>query len=407
MPKPKSVKAKSAPAAQPHENGAEHAAPADAHPQAGGEAFEDELDLFDAEDSGEDGEEGADASAAGVPHVPESVDVMVDAASHLKRLDQFLAVEVPHYSRNHLKQLIEDGLVTVGGQVQTSPSKKVQAGQRVQAELRPTAQSLSFTPEPMDLNIVYEDDDLLVVNKPVGLVVHPAAGNWSGTLLNGLLAHHAGAVILPRAGIVHRLDKDTSGLMVVGKTLEACTRLTRAIADRKVHRQYRALVWGDPPIEFSIDAPIGRDPVSRVKMAVVRSGKPARTDVKVKGLLEVDHRFRTPKGVVRGEVAAVECVLHTGRTHQIRVHLSNRQYPLVADSLYGGPQALGMERQALHAFRLMFEHPITGEKLAFRAAMPEDLSTAWQQVVHNESEDDEFDDFDDEEFDDEFEDDWE
>jgi 23S rRNA pseudouridine1911/1915/1917 synthase len=406
MPKPKSVKAKSAAAVLPDEFQGDPVAPSEGQmpPE---EAEFDELVLDDVDGANDDGDDEGDSGAGSAAYVPEAVDVTVDAAHHLKRLDQFLALEVPHYSRNHLKQLIEDGLVTVGGQPQTSPSKKVQAGQRVQAQLRPTAQSLSFTPEAMALNVVYEDDDLLVVNKPVGLVVHPAAGNWSGTLLNGLLAHHAGAVVLPRAGIVHRLDKDTSGLMVVGKTLEACTRLTRAIADRKVHRQYRALVWGDPPIQFSIDAPIGRDPVSRVKMAVVRTGKPARTDVKVRGVLSVDHRFRTPKGVVRGEVAAVECTLHTGRTHQIRVHLSNRQYPLVADALYGGPQALGMERQALHAFRLSFEHPITGEKLVFRAAMPEDLSTAWQQVVHNEPEDEAFDDFDDEDFDDEFEDDWE
>jgi 23S rRNA pseudouridine1911/1915/1917 synthase len=302
---------------------------------------------------------------------------------HGKRLDQWLAVHASTFSRSHLKNLIEDGAVSVEGQTITSPSRKLHAGQKVQAELRPTAQAMSFAPEAMGLNVVFEDAHLMVIHKPVGMVVHPAAGNWSGTLLNGLLAHHEAAAHLPRAGIVHRLDKDTSGLMVVGKTVEACTALSRAIAAHDVRRQYRALVWGAPPEKFRIEAPIGRDPVSRVKMAVVKGGKPAMTDVVTLASLPVEQKIRTTGGVVQGEVSAVECTLHTGRTHQIRVHLSSRQHPLLADAVYGGKPELGMARQSLHAFRLAFAHPQSGESLTFEAEMPSDMACAWEQVVHN------------------------
>ena len=201
-----------------------------------------------------------------------------------------------------------------------------------------------------------------------GLVVHPAPGNWSGTLLNGLLAHHPGAAALPRAGIVHRLDKDTSGLMVVAKTLPAMTALVRAIAAREVRREYLALVHGVPrEARFSVEAPIGRDPVSRVRMAVVPGGKPARTDFE---------RLAAGEGV-----AALQCRLHTGRTHQIRVHLASRGHPLVADALYGGREALGLRRQALHARRLGFVHPGSGAALQFEAPPPADLATAWSELA--------------------------
>jgi 23S rRNA pseudouridine1911/1915/1917 synthase len=303
----------------------------------------------------------------------------VDAAGHGRRLDQWLAARATEFSRNHLQALIERGCVQVDGKVIDQPSRKVASGQLVQARLEPTAQSLAFVPEAMALPIVFEDEHLLVINKPVGLVVHPAAGHWGGTLLNGLLAHHEAALQLPRAGIVHRLDKDTSGLMVVGKSLQACTALTRAIAAREVHRQYRALVWGHPPEQVRIDAPVGRDPVSRIKMGVIASGKPAMTDVRTLATAE----WVSDSGGAERTISAVECTLHTGRTHQIRVHMASRRWPLVADALYGGAPALGLQRQALHAFRLALAHPLSGESLTFEASLPPDMALAWAQVVHN------------------------
>ena len=301
---------------------------------------------------------------------------------HGQRLDAWLSACIPAYSRSHLKGLIEAGAVQVDGQAAMSASRKVAQGQVVDIVLQATAQSQAFVPEPMALPIVFEDEHLLVVDKPAGLVVHPAAGNWSGTLMNGLLAHHAGAASLPRAGIVHRLDKDTSGLMVVGKTLEAVTALSRAIAAREVKRQYLALAHGQVPESESVCSSIGRDPVTRVRMAVVPSGKPARTDVQRLLCAQVPAPAPAPSG--RDEdarparwVSGVLCTLHTGRTHQIRVHLSSRRHPLVADALYGGAPLLGMARQALHAARLGFVHPITGEALRFEAALPADMAAAW------------------------------
>ncbi|NCT81558.1 MAG: RluA family pseudouridine synthase [Comamonadaceae bacterium] len=296
----------------------------------------------------------------------------VDAAGHGERLDRWLTGLAPEFSRNHLQSLIERGCVAVDGRPLLKAAHKLRAGQRVEVELQPTDESRAFRAEPMALDFVFEDEHLAVVNKPAGLVVHPAAGNWSGTLMNGLLAHHPAAAGLPRAGIVHRLDKDTSGLMVVGKTLEAVTALTRQIAAREVHREYLALAWGRVEEAFSVDAPLRRDPVSRVKMAVAPAhlGKPARTDVFPLGLGEVGGRA----------VSAVHCVLHTGRTHQIRVHLAHSGHPLLADVLYGGAPALGLARQALHAARLSFTHPVTGAALALRAPLPADLAAAWVQV---------------------------
>src|SRR5690606_12122246 len=192
---------------------------------------------------------------------------------------------------------------------------------------------------------------------------------------------HPGAMALARAGIVHRLDKDTSGLMVVGKTLEAVTALSRAIAERAVRRQYIALVHGAVDEPFTVDAPIGRDPVSRIRMAVVASGKPARTDVRrlLQGVLAAPEGEELPahaQGARKRSVSLLECTLHSGRTHQIRVHLASRKLPLVADALYGGAPALGLARQALHAFRLAFEHPATGEQLLFEAPLPTDMALA-------------------------------
>ncbi|WP_374318831.1 RluA family pseudouridine synthase [Aquabacterium sp.] len=325
--------------------------------------------------SGAEEWDGDDEGAAGQVEAPPewaSKESLVATADRGHRLDAWLAVLAPEYSRSHLKTLIESGCVTVDGSLVSTASRKVVPGQRIAVLLRPTAQSQAFVAEKMDLPIVYEDDALIVINKPPGMVVHPAAGNWSGTLMNGLLAHHAGASALPRAGIVHRLDKDTSGLMVVGKTIEAVTALSRAIADRAVRRQYVALVHGLAPDAMEVDAPIGRDPVSRVRMAVQGAGKPARTDVRC--LMRT--RARLDDGW--GQYSAVECTLHTGRTHQIRVHLSSKGLPLVADVLYGGKPALGMGRQALHAFRLGFIHPSTGEACQFESPLPSDMASAWR-----------------------------
>ncbi|WP_083440340.1 RluA family pseudouridine synthase [Aquincola tertiaricarbonis] len=291
----------------------------------------------------------------------------VSADEHGQRLDKVLVAHAGEFSRSHLQALIERGHVLLDGVPAGTASRKLKMGQAVAMALVPTAQSRSFRAEPMALQVVFEDEHLLVVDKPAGLVVHPAAGNWSGTLLNGLLAHHAGAFDLPRAGIVHRLDKDTSGLMVVAKTLPAMTTLTRAIAAREVHRAYLALVHGEMKLlPFTVEAPVGRDPHTRVRMAVVGSGKPARTDVQ-------------PLAARQG-VCAVRCTLHTGRTHQIRVHMASRGHPLVADMLYGGRPLLGLSRQALHAAQLRFAHPVDGRELAFEAPPPADLAAAWSVI---------------------------
>lgn len=287
---------------------------------------------------------------------------------HGQRLDKAVVAMAGEFSRNHLQELIEAGHVLVNGAPSTSPSRKVLAGQLLSVALVPTAESRAFVPEALPIHIVFEDHHLLVVDKAPGMVVHPAAGNWSGTLLNALLAHHPGGAGLSRAGIVHRLDKNTSGLMVVGKTVPAVTALSRAIAAREVHRQYLAIAHGEIRAdEFSVEAPIGRDPQSRIRMSVVGTGKPARTDVEV---------------IARSSgFSAVRCTLHTGRTHQIRVHLMSRGHPLVADTVYGGREALGLSRQALHATRLAFAHPISGAPMSFDAAPPADFASAWNNVL--------------------------
>ncbi|PXW98622.1 ribosomal large subunit pseudouridine synthase D [Sphaerotilus hippei] len=327
----------------------------------------------------EDTEEGVDPGGGlAEGGEPETRTATVDAAAHGLRLDRWLVGVAPEFSRSHLQTLIEAGHVRCAGQVLASASRKVTAGQVIAVVLQPTAHSTAFRPEPMALDVVHEDAALLVLHKPAGLVVHPAAGHWSGTLLNGLLAHHAAAAGLPRAGIVHRLDKDTSGLMVVAKTLEAQTALVRAIAAREVRREYLALIHGRPAWSVhTLEAAIGRDPVSRVRMAVVASGKPARTDVRVLAVA-------TPEGG-RASVAAVHCKLHTGRTHQIRVHLSQAGHPLLADAVYGGKPVLGLQRQALHAARLSLHHPVTGAWMVFEAPLPDDLAQAWASMAGDQA----------------------
>ncbi len=305
--------------------------------------------------------------------VPERREAEAGPQELALRVDKWLVQLAPEFSRNHLQGLIERGCVTLDGQRVTQASRKPRLGQWLVVDLVPTEEALAFRPEPLALDIVFEDEHLLVVNKPAGLVVHPAAGNWSGTLMNGLLAHHARAATLPRAGIVHRLDKDTSGLMVVGKSLAAVTALVRMIAAREVHREYLALAHARTPDEWTVDAPIGRDPQNRTRMAVVGGGKPARTDF----FKLAEGEWRDPRGLVR-TVSALHCVLHSGRTHQIRVHAASRGHPLISDALYGGAQALDVPRQALHAARLGFAHPITGDAMRFEAPLPPELAAGWQ-----------------------------
>lgn len=288
----------------------------------------------------------------------------IDARHHGGRLDRALAALVPEFSRSYLQQLVEAGAVTLDGKTVTRAAHKVKAGEAGTIELRATPQSQAFRPEPVPIQVVHEDEHVLVIDKPAGLVVHPAAGNWSGTLLNGLLARDPQAAALPRAGIVHRLDKDTSGLMVVARTRVAMDALVRQIAAREVSRQYLALAhrpWEGARTR-TVDAPIGRDPRNRLRMAVVEGGKPATTTF---DLVEST-----------GQGCWVRATLHTGRTHQIRVHMAHIGHPLVADALYGGAAAAGLQRQALHAFRLAFEHPVTGSALEFHAPLPADLREA-------------------------------
>lgn len=288
---------------------------------------------------------------------------------HGLRLDNALVQLVTEFSRSYLKQLIERGAARLNGLVVLKAATKVKAGDKLSIELHATPQSQAFKPEIVDFEVVYEDEYLLVINKPAGLVVHPAPGNWTGTLLNGLLERYDEAKLLPRAGIVHRLDKDTSGLMVVARTRLTMDALVKKIADRDVRRQYLALAhnkWMGPR-HLDVNEPIGRDPRNRLRMAVValdkQSGKTAKTS------------FTLLQNCEQG--CLIQCRLHTGRTHQIRVHMAFLGHPLVADAVYGGSVAAGMSRQSLHAERLEFEHPMTGHVMRFEAPPPPDLVQAF------------------------------
>jgi 23S rRNA pseudouridine1911/1915/1917 synthase len=328
----------------------------------------------------------------------------VDHDSHGERLDRMLARVLPEWSRSYLQQLIDEGLVTINGQAAKKSASRLTAGEEISIELKPTAQSQAFRPEKIPLDVVFEDEHLLVVNKQPGLVVHPAAGNWSGTLLNALLARDACFATMPRAGIVHRLDKDTSGLMVVAKTRQTMDALVAIIAARDVKRQYLALAHGQWLREspYRLSAAMARDPKTRTKMTVVEQtetyGKEAITDFEL--LQNSEHSTQTgcaqeaekaqnsaknTRKNYRADpergYALLRCSLHTGRTHQIRVHAAHLGHPLVADDIYGGANAVGMTRQALHAQRLAFVHPMTGEAMSFEAKLPADLQQACDQLA--------------------------
>ncbi len=289
-----------------------------------------------------------------------------------QRFDQILPGMFQGYSRSHLAAEIKAGRIRLDGHV-VAPRTLVHGGEAI--EWARTAEPvLGDRPEAIALDIVYEDADLLVVNKPAGLVVHPGAGNRDGTLLNALLHHDAALAQVPRAGIVHRLDKDTSGLLVVARTLPAQTALAAMLAARDVHRRYVAIVNGVPVAGGTVDAPLDRHPSDRLRRAVREGGRPAVTHYRVR------EKFRAQ--------ALLQCELETGRTHQIRVHLAHAGWPLVGDPSYGRGLRLprgaapalaealrGFRRQALHAEHLAFVHPVTGETMAFDAPLPPDLRT--------------------------------
>ena len=280
------------------------------------------------------------------------------------RLDQALARLLPQYSRNRIADWVRHERVRVRGAT-AKPKQKVWGGERVRIDPAVDPMTTAFAPEPGRLVITYEDDQLLIIDKPAGLVVHPGSGNWGGTMLNALLHHSPQLAHVPRAGIVHRLDKDTSGLLAVAKTVTAQIHLVRQLAARTVGRTYHALVIGDVEHGARIDAPIGRHPVHRTRMAVIRSGREARTSYRP---LE---RF--------GSATLLECKLDTGRTHQIRVHLASIGHPLLGDPVYGrrdtalAAEIAQLKRQALHAQRLELEHPVSGRRLAWLSPLPRDL----------------------------------
>lgn len=295
----------------------------------------------------------------------------VPAADAGRRLDQALAGLFPDFSRTRLGDLAREGRVRIDG-VARRASWRVAGGERVVLALPPDAARGADRPEPLPLAVVYEDPDLFVLDKPPGLTVHPGAGRPSGTLLNALLARDPALAALPRAGLVHRLDRDTSGLLLVARRPRAYRSLVAALAVRAIHRRYDALVWGTPPAQGLVDAPLGRHPAHRTRRAVVPGGRPARTHFTVVGRAH---------GIARLAVR-----IETGRTHQIRVHLAHRGHPVVGDPVYGGvrppPASLpaplrellgATRRQMLHASRLELAHPRDARPLVFSVPPPADM----------------------------------
>ena len=279
------------------------------------------------------------------------------------RVDQALARMFPEHSRTRLAGWLRDGRIRVNAAA-ARPNQKIWGGERVELEEQQHPRDAAPAAEAMSLAVVHEDDAVLVIDKPAGLVVHPGSGNWSGTLMNALLHHSPQLAAVPRAGIVHRLDKDTSGLLVVAKTLPAQTALVRQLQARSVERIYVALVHGVVARDGSVEAPVGRDRRVRTRMAVTPSGKPALT------------RYRVVKRYARATL--LECSLSTGRTHQIRVHLHSIGHPLLGDPVYrlgrfGADRPRAFLRQALHAARLAFDHPSSGARVRFESPLPADM----------------------------------
>jgi 23S rRNA pseudouridine1911/1915/1917 synthase len=279
------------------------------------------------------------------------------------RTDQALALMFPQFSRNRLSAWLREGRVRIGGAT-VKPNHKVWGGEAVELDSGPEPRDAPPAAEAIELRLVHEDPSVLVVDKPAGLVVHPGSGNWSGTMLNALLHHDPALEHVPRAGIVHRLDKDTSGLLVVARSVEAQVALVRQMQARSVERIYLAVAHGVVAREGSVEKPIGRDPRQRTRMAVVAGGRPALTHYQ-------------PVESFEG-ASLLECSLATGRTHQIRVHLHSIGHALVGDPVYrstraSDPVLAGFPRQALHAARLSFDHPAGGRRRTFRSALPRDM----------------------------------
>ncbi len=285
------------------------------------------------------------------------------------RLDAALAKILPDFSRSRLTTWIKDGRVTVDGET-VQPKTKLWGGETLSVDVQPDPNEVAYEAEEIELTVLYEDPTILIINKPAGLVVHPGSGNWSGTLLNALLFHYPELRQIPRAGIVHRLDKDTSGLMVVARTLQAQVHLVNQLQERSVKRHYLAVAHGLINADGTVDAPIARHPKDRIKMAVVRTGKASITHYHV---LE---RFTA--------YTLIECRLETGRTHQIRVHMAHINHPLAADPVYGIAPKMDtsnevrmaledLNRQALHARKLSLVHPESGKTMTWKAAVPFDF----------------------------------
>lgn len=286
-----------------------------------------------------------------------------------ERLDRFLAQALPQYSRTRLQRWIELGAVRWDERI-LGRRHRLSGLERVTVEPQPLEAEQAFGPEPVEFEVHDSDDSLLVINKHAGLVVHPAAGNWHGTLLNGLLHRFRDQAALPRGGIVHRLDRDTSGLMVVARNEQAMSSLGGQIAERSMGRRYLALVQGRTEASGVIDAPLARDPSNRLRFSVTRegTGKSARTDF-----------VRLAEGAIGPRpVSLLECRLHTGRTHQIRVHMRHIGHSIVGDVLYGGLTDARCARQALHAWRLALVHPASGEPVAWRVLPPADMQDVIQ-----------------------------
>jgi len=283
------------------------------------------------------------------------------------RIDRFLASQLQDVSRTRIQRWIELGAVSVDS-IPVLSKYRLRGLELIEVSPLPSEAEQAFEPDEMPLSIVYEDTDLMVIDKPVGLVVHPAPGHWRGTLMNGVLSARPDSARLPRAGIIHRLDKDTSGLLMIARNEVAFERLTAALSARSIHRRYVAVVEGTTEAQFKVDAPIGRDPRDRLRMAVVSEGrgKPAQT-----------HCMRL---ACAAGVSVLACQLETGRTHQIRVHLASLGHPLVGDALYGGRARAGVSRQALHAWRLDLQHPGKGARLALTSAVPDDLRTLLESL---------------------------